>query len=117
MYYRFGRGRGFGMGGGGYGRGLGFGFRGVSPPWPYVGVGRGGLPRCAYFFGGIPAYWRTAYVPPLHGWSGPGLGYAPYASPSTEEEITDLRNQAEAIRSELSAIESRMRDLQNKSGQ
>jgi NAD-dependent dihydropyrimidine dehydrogenase PreA subunit len=26
----------------------GFGFRGVSPPWPYVGRGRGGLPRCAY---------------------------------------------------------------------
>ena len=48
-----GYGRGFG------GRGWGFGFRGSSPPWPYVGLGRGGLPRCGYFFSsgtaGMPA--------------------------------------------------------------
>jgi hypothetical protein len=31
-----GRGRGFGRGSG---------FRGYSPPWPYVGLGRGGLTR------------------------------------------------------------------------
>ncbi|SIN66886.1 hypothetical protein SAMN05444368_0981 [Acetomicrobium flavidum] len=38
--------RGFGRGG------CGFGFRGQSPAWPYVGMGRGGLPRCWYFLGG-----------------------------------------------------------------
>ena len=38
----FGRGRGLGFG---RGFGRGFGFRGYSPPWPYVGRGRGGLPR------------------------------------------------------------------------
>jgi len=36
--FGFGRGRGRG--------GRGFGFRGTSPPWPYIGRGRGGLPRC-----------------------------------------------------------------------
>jgi len=36
-----------------FGRGRwGFGFRGSSPPWPYVGIGRGGLPRCGYFLSG-----------------------------------------------------------------
>ena len=28
--------------------GMGLGFRGSSPSWPYVGRGRGGLPRCGY---------------------------------------------------------------------
>jgi len=59
-----GYGRGFGRGG------WGLGFRGSSPPWPYVGRGRGGLPRCGYFFSGaagIP-------VPPL---------YSTYGAPST----------------------------------
>ena len=37
--------------GGYFGGGMGFGFRGSSPPWRYVGRGRGGLPRCGYFFG------------------------------------------------------------------
>lgn len=43
-YGPYGFGRGFGRGRGrGFGRG--FGFRGYSPPWPYVGLGRGGLRR------------------------------------------------------------------------
>jgi len=33
----------------GTGFGRGFGFRGDSPAWPYVGRGRGGLPRCMAF--------------------------------------------------------------------
>ena len=51
-----GYGRGFGR------RGWGFGFRGSSPPWPFVGRGRGGLPRGGYFLSGAagmpvpPAY-------------------------------------------------------------
>ena len=52
MAFGFGRGGGYGRGGGrgsGGGGGMGFGFRGSSPPWPYVGRGRGGLPRCGYF--------------------------------------------------------------------
>ncbi len=50
---------GFGRGCGRRG-GMGFGFRGSSPPWPYVGLGRGGLPRCGYFLSGavgLPGTW------------------------------------------------------------
>ena len=54
------------------GRGWGFGFRGSSPPWPYVGIGRGGLPRCGYFLSGAagmpappgyPAYGSPGAMP------------------------------------------------------
>jgi len=41
-------------------------------------------------------------------------GYAPYAAPTSEEEIGYLREQAEAIRTELDSIESRMRNLEGK---
>ncbi|MGB9700065.1 MAG: DUF5320 domain-containing protein [Thermodesulfobacteriota bacterium] len=102
MYY----GRGFGRGLG-FGRGMGFGFRGSSPPWPYVGIGRGGLPRC----------WAYG----VYGWPGPG--YAPgiyppggwpfYGSPySREEEIRFLKDQANFIREELEAIDARIKELE-----
>jgi len=86
-----GYGRGFGRGG------WGFGFRGSSPPWPYVGLGRGGLPRCGYFLSGaagMPAppgypsygspgampYERTAYpgAMPYGGYAGAPTGAVPY---------------------------------------
>lgn len=66
-----------GFGGGGFGRGgWGFGFRGSSPPWPFVGLGRGGLPRCGYFLSG------TAGVPVSPGYPFPAgvpYGGSPYA--------------------------------------
>jgi hypothetical protein len=46
MYGGNGRGRGAQSGIRG---GQGFGFRGSFPPWPYIGKGRGGLPKCSYF--------------------------------------------------------------------
>jgi len=54
----------------GFGRrgGWGFGFRGSSPPWPFVGIGRGGLPRCGYFLSGAAGM-------PI------SPGYPPYSSP------------------------------------
>ncbi|MBN2098940.1 MAG: DUF5320 family protein [Dehalococcoidia bacterium] len=110
--YGFGRGRGFGRGMGfGLGRGAGFGFRGASPPWPYVGIGRGGLPRCGYFFRGVAAYPHPTYGSPFYGRAAVTPGYVPYAAPTSEDEIGHLRDQAEAIRAELDSIESRMRDL------
>lgn len=113
--YGFGRGGGFGRGMGfGFGRGAGFGFRGASPPWPYVGRGRGGLPRCGYFFRRVAAYPLPAYGVPNCGPAAATTGYVPYAAPTSEEEISYLRNQAEAIRTELGSIESRMRDLEGK---
>jgi len=103
----FGRGRGFGRGGG-----WGFGFRGSSPPWPYVGIGRGGLPRCGYFLSGAGAPPPPPYQPPLYGQ--PAVpGYAPFSPQMTrEEELNYLRDQAEGVKEQLEQIESRMRDLE-----
>lgn len=116
----FGRGMGRGSGGG-----MGFGFRGSSPPWPYVGRGRGGLPRCGYFpsgTAGTPAPWP---YPASAGYgTGQGaypqntaasfvFGNAPFGSPvSPEQELDSLRNQAEAIGEQLEQIGARMHDLE-----
>ena len=108
----FGRGRGRGFGRG-FGRGMGFGFRGVSPPWPYVGIGRGGLPRCGYFMGdaGAPQPWP--YQPSFYGQEPAAPGYTPFTPQMTKEDELDyLRNQAEAVKEQLDQIESRMRDLE-----
>lgn len=71
------RGVGFGTRGG-----MGFGFRGSSPPWPYVGIGRGGLPRCGYFLSNAGAPFMRPYqhAPyPLY-----ASGYAPPYSSSEQ---------------------------------
>jgi hypothetical protein len=95
----FGRGRGFSRS---FGGGMGFGFRGSSPPWPYVGIGRGGLPRCGYFLSG-------AGVP----YSAPG--YTPFTPHMTkEDELGYLKEQAKAIKGQLEKIEARIRDMENK---
>jgi len=103
MYNGMGRGRGAGRGSGG---GMGFGFRGASPPWPYVGRGRGGLPRCGYFLSGAgvpsPAFYGQAAAP----------GYAPFTPPTGEDELDYLKSQAEAIKGQLEQIETRMRQLE-----
>jgi hypothetical protein len=106
----FGRGRGFGRG---FGGGMGFGFRGASPPWPYVGIGRGGLPRCGYFLGGAVAPPPWPYQPPFYGQPA-APGYTPYTPQMTkEEELNYLKGQAEAIKGQLEQIDSRMRDLES----
>jgi len=77
----------------------GFGFRGASPPWPYVGVGRGGLPRCRY----PGAFAASPYA------------RAPMSDASRmtrEQEINFLKGQAESVRKELGVVESRIRDLE-----
>jgi hypothetical protein len=97
----------------GRGRGMGFGFRGSSPPWPYVGRGRGGLPRCGYFTGGQGAVAPWAYQPPYYGQQPAAPGYAPFMPQMTrEEELDYLKNQAEAIKEQLDQIDSRMHDLE-----
>ena len=107
----FGRGRGFGRG---FRGGMGFGFHGASPPWPYVGIGRGGLPRCGYFFSGAGAPAPWPYQPPPFYPEMPATpGYAPYTPQMTkEEELNYLKGQAEAIKGQLGEIESRMHDLE-----
>ena len=111
----FGRGRGAGFG---FRGGMGFGFRGSSPPWPYVGLGRGGLPRCGYFLSGAGApaagpYQQTPY--PFNAGAPSASGYAPFAPQMTkEQELGFLQEQAEAIKGELEQIETRIQQLGSK---
>ena len=83
----------------GYGRG--FGFRGSSPLWPYIGRGRGGLPRCL-----SPGLWEgaTPYATP---WTAP---YWP--TPNREEELGALKEQADIMKQQLEGIESRIQELE-----
>ncbi|MFC1909872.1 rRNA methyltransferase [Chloroflexota bacterium] len=78
----------------GQGGGIGLGFKGSSPPWPYVGRGRGGLPRCAYYFGG------QATTPVAQQFS-------------TAGNTSTLREQADALRKKLEMIEAKLRDLES----
>ena len=107
----FGQGRGAGRGGGG---GMGFGFRGSSPPWPYVGRGRGSLPRCGYYFGGAGASVPDTYQPQsFYSGTPTAPGYTPYYPQMTrEDELSYMKNQAEAIKRQLEEIESRMHGLE-----
>ena len=75
-----------------YGYGRGFGFRGASPAWPYVGRGRGGLPRCRY----------------------PGLlEVEPYGSAlNRETELGLLKDQADVMKRQLGDIEKRIKELE-----
>jgi NAD-dependent dihydropyrimidine dehydrogenase PreA subunit len=86
-------------GGQGRGGGSGFGFRGSSPPWPYVGRGRGGLPRC--------------YYPGLYGGS-PAGGVAPYSPPAVGQEVDFLKEEASALKKRLEEIEARIKGLETK---
>jgi NAD-dependent dihydropyrimidine dehydrogenase PreA subunit len=100
----------FGWGRGGYGRGggWGFGFRGASPPWPYVGRGRGGLPRCWY-----PGLFTTPTSVSYGGY--PGWGVTAYPTQVTKEQETDfLKEEANAIKSQLKDIEARIKELEAK---
>ncbi len=89
---------GYGRGQGGRGGGAGLGFRGSSPPWPYVGRGRGGLPRCQY--PGASLSFRDA----------PAFPYV--AQMTREQELDLLKGQAGEIKKELDKVESQIRDLE-----
>jgi len=103
---------GFGRGiGGGFSMrgGMGFGFRGSSPPWPYIGLGRGGLPRCGYFPSGVTAPHAAApyqqYTEPVSG------NYPPEPRLSQEQELDFLKGQSQAMKAELEQIENRLKKL------
>ena len=90
-----------------YGFGRGFGFRGASPPWPYVGRGRGGLPRCWY----PQSVMAPPYAPASYGgYSARGIRpYSPQMTP--ERELDFLKEEANAIRKRLEEIETRIQQL------
>jgi len=109
----------------GYGRGFkgggwGFGFRGSSPPWPYVGLGRGGLPRCGYFLSraaampappGYPSYGSPGAMPYYGGMAYPRAD--PHASQMTrEQELDFLRSQTKAIKVQLEQMDARIKKLE-----
>lgn len=106
-------------------RGYGFGFRGSSPPWPYVGRGRGGLPRCWALTGTMLDYQQPLQAGqasyPQYGipWSTPFYGAtpAPGTMPSAsqmtkEQELDFLKDQAEIIKEQLEQIDVRIHELE-----
>ena len=123
--YGFGRGgRGWGMGYG-FRRGMGFGFRGSAPPWPYVGRGRGGLPRCRYPGAFTrPAYWPHSAPHPSYGGVWPSPLYGGYTTPgipyppgvTRDQELDFLKGQADAMKGQMEEIEARVRELEAKEG-
>ena len=107
---------GFGRGAGGrfaMRGGMGFGFRGSSPPWPYVGLGRGGLPRGYYYSSGVTGSQTTA---PYQQYTAPVSGNNPVEPRlSPEQELDYLKNQSQSIKAELEQIETRINKLQEES--
>jgi len=108
----------------GFRGGRGFGFRGSSPPWPYVGLGRGGLPRCGYFLGSVPPagqapypYYGGAWTTPYYGGPTAAPGAAPFAPQMTrEQELDFLKSQAQAVKGQLEEIEDRIGELEAEEG-
>ena len=117
----------------------GFGFRGWSPPWPYVGLGRGGLPRCwaygpfwgipysyPYGIGAYPEGWGMGFPSPYdaptypYGYSrdypyAPGSWVPPPGSPVTPEaEKWWLKSQADSLKQQIDHINSRIVELEKK---
>jgi hypothetical protein len=85
--------RGFGMG---FGRGRGFfGGRGGGRGW-----------RNMYYATGLPGWMRYG------GYSAPYVYQAPYMKPDPEMEKQTLRNQADALQSELDFIRKRLDELE-----
>ena len=90
--------------------GMGFGFRGNSPSWPYVGVGRGGMPRCGYFPSGITGPQAAA---PYQQYKAPVSGNNPLEpQQSQEQEMDFLKSQSHAIKAKLEQVEARINELE-----
>lgn len=91
----------------------GFGFRGTSPLWPYVGRGRGGLPRCRYFAGVRGAPIASGYAP-YYGaaWDMP-YGPSTFTFQMTRErEIDFLKSEAKTVKEQLEQIEAMIGELE-----
>ena len=78
-----------------YRSGRGFGFRGPSQSWPYIGRGRGGLPRCSN-----PDLWG-------------GIEYPVAVSSRVGESILS-KDLVDSLKHQLKDIESRLQELEKK---
>ena len=89
-------------------------FSGGFGPWFGGGRGRGRSRRHWYRATGLPGWMRFGQVGPLGYPGGYQWGYQP-VSPSynKEQEMEFLKNQAAALKEELDAIDSRLRDLES----
>lgn len=102
-----------------FGMGRGFGFGGYSPPWPYVGRGRGGLPRCWAYGPGYPSGPVNPDYGMMYSYQG---GFAAPAMPtfnpsvSPDQERAFLKNQAEMLRQHLDQIVARLEELEESGG-
>jgi hypothetical protein len=96
MPYEIGYGMGRGVGRG-RGRGHGSGFRGFSPPWPYVGRGRGGLPRCGYYAD------YPSYIAPN------SPGEVPVAA---NYDLGGLKNSVNALKDRLAQMQAMISEME-----
>ena len=92
--YVAGRGVGWGRGGG-----YGFGFRGASPPWPYIGRGRGGLPRCGYYFDYPPSFAPT---------------YPNAAPAAVDYDLGDLKSTIASLKRKLAKMRSTIEEMEQR---
>ena len=71
------------------------------------------MPRCGYFLSGAGAPAPWPYQPTFQQGMPATPGYEPYAPEMTkDDELSYLKDQAEAIKGQLGEIESRMHDLE-----
>jgi len=74
---------------------MGGGSRGDYARWPYVGRGRGGLPKCGYFFASQAYQW--------HGYSNP---YLMANTPDLmQNTLANLRDHLAQIKARISKLE------------
>jgi hypothetical protein len=74
-------------------KGRGMGFRGSSPSAPYVGIGRGGKPRCQ--------------SPEVAGAAGSGLGLRRGRGPASRQasSLSSLEARLVSLRAEIAEVE------------
>jgi len=99
----------------GFGRGRGFGFRGASPPWPYIGRGRGGFPRCGYWAEGGFDFRMLGTGMRYDYWPGAAVKSAGSGQTGTlsGNDVDQLRKEAALLKSQLEQIDARMKELES----
>ncbi|UCF71923.1 MAG: DUF5320 domain-containing protein [Deltaproteobacteria bacterium] len=86
-------------------------FSGGFRPW--FGWGRGRGYRHWYRATGLPGWMRSGPLGPRQDPGGYQRGYPPVFPYTKEQEMEFLKDQAAALKEELDAIDSRLRDLES----